>query len=74
MSGNPRKTRAKRPAIATNPRLTRASPAGVCPACHAGGRRFESRRSRFHLQGPAVPGARAPDILVTRTTVSESRD
>ena len=38
--------RAKSPALAGNPRLTRSGPQAPRPACHAGGRGFESRRSQ----------------------------
>ncbi len=42
----PAKLEAKRPALAGNPRLSPPSPAAPRPVCHAGGRGFESRRSR----------------------------
>ncbi len=38
--------REKSPAIAANPRVAPVSPGRPYPACHAGGRGFESRRSR----------------------------
>jgi len=47
----PASNRAKGPALAGNPRLFPTSPETPRPACHAGGRGFESRRSRLYLQG-----------------------
>jgi hypothetical protein len=53
VGGNPRwraaipaRRRSKRPAHGENPRPFPASPATPRPSCHAGGRGFESRRSR----------------------------
>jgi len=43
----PATARSKEPALAGNPRLSPLSPQAPRPACHAGGRGFESRRSRF---------------------------
>ena len=43
----PARRGAKRPACAGNPRLSPPRPEAPRPACHAGGRGFESRRSRL---------------------------
>ena len=44
---NPRNDQGRKdPALAGNPRLSPLSPEAPRPACHAGGRGFESRRSR----------------------------
>src|SRR6266508_680075 len=43
---NPRDGTAERPAHGGNPRRSPVSPEAPRPACHAGGRGFESRRSR----------------------------
>ena len=63
---SPRTTTREGPALAANPRLARSAPGRLCPACHAGGRGFESRytliacapRTRSHRSShlPVSPG------------------
>jgi hypothetical protein len=49
----PAKLEAKRPALAGNPRRFPLNPEPARPACHAGGRGFESRRSRSRKPAPS---------------------
>jgi hypothetical protein len=56
------------PALAANPRTVPANPKPARPACHAGGRGFESRRSRRNTcKSASFLTTRPPAIRASRT-------
>jgi hypothetical protein len=68
---DPRNGRGETPALAGNPRLSPLNPLAPRPACHAGGRGFESRRSRLsnYLQNRIFRCLSRRDSLVSGADV-----
>ena len=66
----PASPRLERPALPGDPRLSPLSPEPPRPACHAGGRGFESRRSRFD-EASARPRARPSSRATTGIAISK---